>query len=193
MSNLKKAKPRSTKARGKAITVRVPRPDECFYRTANAEQRVCVLLQETAGTTDILRWRYLPLAEPVLHAMFHMPTSVLFHELISQHGDCIAYPQILGLHSMIPDTWRAVEEELFTHPVYCWGCFTHGEEHNDYEYECQFARVASPYINPAFGEQLDEALLPDLISTLDHPIAQRLQFLSGDYEGEAPLEWAYIG
>lgn len=180
------------KARRSAIAIRKSRPNEMVYRTGEVEHRNCLCVHEKIHSDGVLQLRYRALNEPARRAMVDWSSGVLFHEMVAESGERFAYPQVLSEEKSISPAWRATEKALFQEPLYLWVYIAEKKRRGRYQVGTHYAMEARPVHNPLFREQLNEALKPDLIETLDHPVVRRLQTIFGDLEENVPEEWVCV-
>lgn len=166
------------------IVVGKPGPGVSFYFTGNVMAGYCILVQERVGSSGLLGLHYLPVEGPALSALVPWIKLVVYREVRTETGEYYAFPQVLGEDQLNPDDWQACECRVFDEPIRHWIYIDYidgGYEHS-IGTQVQDDLLDGSY----FNQQLDAALAPFVIDSVDNPVVKRLRMLFGYEDYDAP-------
>ena len=165
-----------------------PAQDEVFTSVADPMTIACVIERQYDAWDNYTGEVYYPVPE-TLQGRIGLPSRpIAFHPCVTASGATFIYPQKLDPPRSRVNSWNASLAEALALPPGQWRRIW-----SDSDTQCYQHDLVSPPMDeipeyPGFREDLEKALSPNIITTLDHSVVQRLLAKQGP---EADVEEVY--
>jgi len=151
-----------------------PRRDEPFTTVADPIIVACVVDRKRARFSQQASEEYYPVTRELQQQAGTGLRSVAFHPCVNASGNTFIYPQKLDPPHAWPNTWNASLAQALSLPTGQWRTVWSDKEAECYQHELVEPPMESTPEYPNFREDLEQALTPNIIATIDHPVLQQI-------------------
>ena len=162
---------------GNAVANKIRRSgrNEVFSTTGSQKELPCALWRIRDGIGNLVSEVYCPVARALHQQLPVKMRMVRFHACISESGETFIYPQKLDPPGMPANSWNeSLDKALSSHPRE-WITLWSDSEVQSYQYEPVRSDSQARIEYPDFEKDLSEALEPNFINDVNHPIVRELQ------------------
>jgi hypothetical protein len=151
-----------------------PPRDEPFTRVDEGIALQCIIYRNRDQWGNYTGEEYYPVTAD-LHSTIPVPMrTVAFHPCISKPGQCYICPQKVDPPGSRSNPWNASLAEALSVPSGQWLKIWSDRDAERYQHELLPPQMEGTLEYPDFAKDLEKALVPNIIDTLNHPVLQRL-------------------
>ncbi len=154
--------------------IRRPRRDEPFTTVAEPVPVACIVDRKSDNWGNPSGEDYYPVIAELQNQVGPGIRSVAFHPCVSASGEGFIYPQKLDPPHAWANSWNASLAQALSLPPGQWRTVWSDKEAECYQHDLVAPQMENTPEYPKFQEDLEQALTPNIIDSLDHPVLQRL-------------------
>ena len=157
-----------------APNIRKPGRDEVFTTAAGPTTIAVVIEHKLDFWGNPSGERYYPVTGGLQQQLVSDIRSVAFHPCVSASGQAFIFPQKLDPPQSWVNSWNASLATALTLPPGQWRVVWSDKGAECYQHDLMTAPVEGIPEYSDFQKDLENALSPNIIDCLDHPVIQRL-------------------
>lgn len=168
--------------------IRRPRRDEPFTTVGQPMIIACIVDRKRDSWGNPGSEDYHPVVGTLQPQAGSDLRSIAFHPCATASGETFIYPQKLDPPNTWANSWNASLAQALAHPAGQWRTVWSDKTAECYKHELVEPPMEGIPEYPNFREDLEQALTPNIITSLDHPVFQQL---IGQQEGHIHDEEIY--
>jgi hypothetical protein len=150
--------------------IRRPRRDEPFTTVADPTTIACIVERKLDNWGE----EYYPVIGDLQNQVGAGIRSVAFHPCATASGETFIYPQKIDPPQAWANSWNASLAQALSLPPGQWRTVWSDKEAECYQHDLVAPQMENTPEYPKFQEDLEQALTPNIIDSLDHSVLQRL-------------------
>jgi hypothetical protein len=154
--------------------IRRPQQDESFTRIAEPITIACIIERKEDSGGFYAGEDFYPVPKKYQDQMRRFLRNLAFHPCGTATRARIIVPQKLDPPHSRPNTWNESLAKALGEPVGQWLKIWSDSTVQRYQYELVQPQTEGTPEYPDFVEDLEKALAPNIIESLDHPVIQRI-------------------
>jgi hypothetical protein len=154
--------------------IRRSRRDEAFTTAGESKQIACLVDKRRDTWGNLSGEDYYPVIGNLQSQMGAIIRSIAFNPCVTASGATFIYPQKLDQPQALVNSWNASLAEALSLDHGLWRTIRSDKAAQCYQYEVVPASNETKREYPEFLDDLEQALTPNIITSLDHPVAQRI-------------------
>ncbi len=154
--------------------IRRPHRDEPFTRVRSAVKYAALIERREDSSGRFIEEAFFPVVGELQGNLPDPARPIAFHPCVAANGCRFIYPQKLDAPTVQPNSWNESAARLLSTPIGQWLKAWSDSEAQCYQFELVDPQMSDVPDYPDFAKDLDKALSPNIISSLDHPLIQRL-------------------
>jgi hypothetical protein len=165
--------------------IRRSRRDEPFTTVGDPKHIACLVDKNRDDWGNQTGEDYYPVIGDLQSQVGSSIRSIAFHPCVTATGETFIYPQKIDPPDIWANSWNASLAKALSLPDRQWRTVASDKAAQCYQYE----QVNSPMSDTprylTFEDDLNQALTPNIVSKLDHPVVQKtLSEQQSDSDGE---------
>lgn len=154
--------------------IRRARRDEAFTTVGEPRLFSCLIDRKRDNWGNISGEDYYPVISDLQNQVGSSIRSVAFHPCVSSSGETFIYPQKLDPPNMWANPWNASLAEVFSIKQGLWRIVRSDKAAQCYHHEVVILPIGKKPEYPAFQDDLEQALTPNIITSINHPVVQKI-------------------